>query len=73
MQQILPLRIRANLLRGRVRDAEEMAGDDPDMKAIIAEWKKRYEGVPHVQWDGKVSPAPDSGGTNAEKGNENNA
>lgn len=55
MDQIQNIRISHALLYGRVHDAEEIAQhltDPEEGFARIAEWKKRYAGMPHGQWDG---------------------
>lgn len=52
---VTSLRVTNALLRGRVLDAEaliaRMHNPGPVLEEL-AEWKRRYAGMPHGQWDG---------------------
>ena len=52
---VISARVTGALLRGRVLDAEaliaRMHNPGPVLEEL-AEWKRRYAGMPHGQWDG---------------------
>lgn len=55
IEQIRLLRIGIALLLGRVNDAEDIAATMPDRTEAdqkISEFKEKYAGFPHGQWDG---------------------
>ena len=52
---VISARVTGALLRGRVLDAEALIArmqDPAPALAYLAEWKRRYAGLPHGQWDG---------------------
>lgn len=57
---VISARVTGALLRGRVLDAEALIArmqDPAPALAELAEWKRRYAGMPHGQWDGGRNPA----------------
>ena len=53
---VTSLRVSNALLRGRVLDAEALIAtmqDPVSAKAELADWKRRYAGMPHGQWNGE--------------------
>ena len=52
---VISARVTGALLRGRVLDAEAVSDrmhNPGPVLAELAEWKRRYAGRPHGQWDG---------------------
>lgn len=57
---VISARVTCALLRGRVLDAEALIArmhNPGPVLAELAEWKRRYAGRPHGQWDGGVPAA----------------
>jgi hypothetical protein len=53
---VTSLRVSNALLRGRVLDAEALIAtmqDPVPALAELADWKRRYAGMPHGQWNGE--------------------